>query len=301
MVSIILPVFNNLFFTQQIIGLIHQTTKIDYEIIIVDNGSTEPGMKEYLKWLEQDAKNMFGDIKIIRNEKNLGVAKAWNIGIQKSVGELIAILNNDILVGNDCLERMAGVMEENPNIWCLSPAFTRLTMPDNWHELELKSRYYPQQIVSGGKGFFFMFMRGTIAKLEKPKEGLFIDEQFGMLWYEDTDLWERFKKAGHPAMSVNNILIHHFESKTIPLVDNANFYKADNREKFNKKYPIKLKYKIIVFTEVSAQWDDLLKDYLAENKEKLADGGYELIIVDKSSGDRNDYPNEVPCIMLKLN
>ena len=241
MISIILPVFNNLFFTQQIIGLIQQTTKCNYEIIIVDNGSTELGMPEYFDWLEQGTKNMFGDIKIIRNGQNLGVAKAWNIGIQNSAGEIIAILNNDILIGNDCLERMLAVMEAHPEIWCLSPAFTRLIMPDNWHELELKQRFVPEQIVSGGKGFFFMFRRGTMAKLEKPKEGFFIDEQFGMLWYEDTDIFMRFKNAGHEAKSVNNILIHHFESKTLNTISNANFYKADNREKFNKKYNIENK------------------------------------------------------------
>jgi GT2 family glycosyltransferase len=198
-------------------------------------------MPEYLNWLEQGEKNMFGEIKIIRNGKNLGVAKAWNIGIQESTGEIIAILNNDILIGNDCIERMSKVLDENPDVWCLSPAFTRLTMPDNWHELELKQRLATEQIVSGGKGFFFMFMRGTMAQLEKPKEGVFIDEQFGMLWYEDTDLWERFKKAGHPAMSVNNILVHHFESKTLNTIPDAGKYKAENREKFNKKYNIENK------------------------------------------------------------
>jgi len=245
MISIIIPTYNNLFFTQQIIGLIQQTTKIDYEIIIVDNGSVEPGMQEYFNWLEKEMEDSdgprwtFGGLKIIRNGENLGVAKAWNIGIKNSDGEIIAILNNDILIGNDCIERMVKVLNENPDVWCLSPAFTRLSMPENWHEIELKQRFAPQQIVSGGKGFFFMFMRGTMAKLEKPKEGLFIDEQFGMLWYEDTDLWERFKKAGHPAMSVNNILVHHFESKTIALIDNANKYKAENREKFLNKYNIK--------------------------------------------------------------
>lgn len=244
MISVILPVYNNLFFTQQIIGLIQQTTKCDYEIIIVDNGSYEPGMPEYLNWLEKEMADIdgprwsFGGLKIIRNGQNLGVAKAWNIGIKESSGETIAILNNDILIGNDCLERMEDVLILNPDIWCLSPAFTHLAMPENWHERELEQRYVPQRIVSGGKGFFFMFRREVMAKLEKPKEGFFIDEQFGMLWYEDTDLWKRFEAAGHPAMSVNNILIHHFESKTIALIANAGKYKADNRDKFNKKYDI---------------------------------------------------------------
>lgn len=241
MISIIIPTYNNLFFTQQIIGLILQTTKCDYEIVIVDNGSVEPGMQDYFNWLENGWKNMFGDIRIIRNGQNLGVAKAWNIGIKESKGELIAILNNDILIGNDCLERMAEVLSRNPDVWCLSPAFTRLSMPENWHEMELKQRFVPEKLMTGGKGFFFMFRKWDMAFLEPPKEGYFIDEQFGMLWYEDTDLWERFKKAGHPAMSVNTILIHHFESKTIALIDNANKYKAENRDKFNKKYNIENK------------------------------------------------------------
>lgn len=243
MISIIIPTYNNLFFTQQIVGLIQQTTKCNYELIIVDNGSTEPGMEEYLSWLDNVmAKNIyFGKIKVIYNKQNLGVAKAWNIGIQESTGEFIAILNNDILIGNDCLERMEDVLINHGDIWCLSPAFTRLQMPENWHELELKQRFMPGKIVPGGKGFFFMFRREIMDRLEKPKEGGFIDEQFGMLWYEDTDLWARLNKAGHPAMSVNNILIHHFESKTIALIDNEQVrkIKVENRQKFKEKYNIK--------------------------------------------------------------
>lgn len=236
MISIIIPTYNNLFFTQQIIGLVQQTTKIPYELIIVDNASTEEGMQEYFDWIDECNPYEAEKIKIIRNDENLGVAKAWNIGIMVSRGEYIAVLNNDILIGNDCLERLRNEMEANPDIWCLSPAFTRLTMPDNWHELELKQRYKPKQIVEGGKGFLFMFRRDIMDQIEKPKEGYFIDEQFGMLWFEDSDLWMRLKNARHPAMSVNTVLIHHFESRTIKLIPDAGFYKADNRDKFNKKY-----------------------------------------------------------------
>jgi GT2 family glycosyltransferase len=238
MVSIIIPTYNNLFFTQQIIGMIQQTTKIPYELIIVDNASTEPGMQEYFDFIEKEE---CPNITIIRNKENLGVARAWNRGIvvSDSTSEYIAILNNDILIGNDCLERMQKAMEANPDIWCLSPAFTRLAMPENWHELELKQRSVPEQIIDGDKGFFFMFRRDIIDKIAKPKDGYFIDEQFGMLWYEDTDLWMRLKEAGHPGKSINNVLIHHFESKTIALIPDAKKYMAENREKFNNKYNIK--------------------------------------------------------------
>jgi GT2 family glycosyltransferase len=239
MISIVIPVYNNLFFTQLIIGLIQQTTKIEYEIIIVDNRSTEPGMQEYFNWLEENVGlNLFGQIKIIRNGENLGVAKAWNIGIKEAKAKYIAVLNNDILIDNDCLQRIITEMEADPEIWCLSPAFTRLVMPENWHEMALKQRFVPKQLADGAKGFFYVFRRDIINKLKKPKEGYFIDEQFDMLWYEDTDLFLRFKNAGHTPKSISNVLIHHFESKTIALVPEANKYKADNRNKFNKKYEI---------------------------------------------------------------
>lgn len=228
MISIIIPIYNNLFFTQLIIGLIQQTTNIEHEIIIIDNCSTEDGMQEYFDRLK--------NIKIIRNKKNLGVAKAWNIGIKEARGEYIAVINNDIVIGNNCFERMKEVMDAHPDIWCLSPAFTRFEMPDNWHELESDQRNSKEQIIDIGKGFFFMFRKDIIDKLKKPKQGYFIDEQFGMLWYEDSDLWMRFKEAGHPAKTINTILIHHFESKTIKLIPLAGKYKADNRKKFNNKY-----------------------------------------------------------------
>jgi GT2 family glycosyltransferase len=239
MISIVIPTFNNLFFTQLIIGLIQQTTKIEYELIIIDNGSTEDGMQEYFDWLEKSVSiNLFGEIRIIRNEENLGVAKAWNIGIREAHGEYIAIINNDILIDNDCLERLANVLDEKPEIWCISPAFTHLDMPGDWHELALRQRFVPRKFQNRAKGFFFMFRKEIINKIDKPKEGYFIDEQFGMLWFEDSDLWMRLMKAGHPGQSVNNVLIHHFESKTVALIPEAEKYKAENKGKFLKKYGI---------------------------------------------------------------
>jgi len=239
MVSIVIPVFNNLFFTQMVVGLIQQTTKIDYEIIIVDNASTEPGMQEYLKWIKNHAGlNLFGSIKIINNDENLGVAKAWNQGIKMASGDYIAVINNDIIFGNETFDKMSAALDINPDVWCLCPVFTRKDMSENWHKTQFEQSQKKQNIVRGQIGFFYMFRREAIKQLKKPKEGYFVDEQFDMLWYEDTDLFKRFEEAGHPVMTLTNILIHHFESKTIALVPEAGKHKADNRQKFNEKYGI---------------------------------------------------------------
>ena len=236
MLSIIIPVYNNLFFTQMIIGLIQQTTKIDYEIILIDNRSVEPGMPTYLDWIkDHKTLNLFQDIKVIKNMENMGVAKAWNQGIMAAQGEYIAIINNDILIDNDCFERLIKYLDSG-EADIISPAFTRLAMPENWHELALRQKFAPPVLVDGAKGFFYMFKRELIKELKKPKQGYFIDEQFEMLWYEDSDLWARARVEGKKLRSANNVLIHHFESKTIVLIPDANKYKAENRDKYNKKH-----------------------------------------------------------------
>jgi len=236
MLSIIIPVYNNLFFTQMIIGLIQQTTKIDYEIILIDNRSVEPGMPTYLDWIkDHKTLNLFQDIKVIKNMENMGVAKAWNQGIMAAQGEYIAIINNDILIDNDCFERLIKYLDSG-EADIISPAFTRLAMPENWHEMALKQKFAPPVLVDGAKGFFYIFKRELIKELKKPKQGYFIDEQFEMLWYEDSDLWARARAEGKKLRSANNVLIHHFESKTIALIPDANKYKAENRDKYNKKH-----------------------------------------------------------------
>ncbi|MFA6048252.1 MAG: glycosyltransferase [Parcubacteria group bacterium] len=242
MISIIIPTYNNLFFTQLIIGLIQQTTKIEYELIIVDNHSTEDGMQKYFDWLEKSVElNLFSKIKIFKNDENLGVAKAWNIGIKEAFGKYIAVLNNDIVIDNDCLQRMVKILDENENIWCLSPVFTHKAMPDNWHQKAMQIKNDQKQIGNGATGFFFIFRQDCIKKLAQPKQGYFIDEQFDKLWYEDTDLFMRFKNAGHAPQTTTNVLIHHFESKTIELIPDANKYRAENRTKFNEKYKLSSK------------------------------------------------------------
>ena len=99
LVSIVIPAYlydYSLFhYTGNCIGSIREHTKPgDYEIIIIDNGSTIKH-KEMADWKAD---------KVIRNEKNMGVAYAWNQGIRVSQGEYICLLNNDTMVFDNWME-----------------------------------------------------------------------------------------------------------------------------------------------------------------------------------------------------
>ncbi len=75
--------------------------KLDYEIIISDNNSND-NSQEFLAQLETKDP----DLKVILNSKNLGYAQANNQAIKLAKGEYVLILNPDIVVLPDSIERL---------------------------------------------------------------------------------------------------------------------------------------------------------------------------------------------------
>uniref|UniRef100_A0A7C3SRG9 Glycosyltransferase n=1 Tax=Dictyoglomus turgidum TaxID=513050 RepID=A0A7C3SRG9_9BACT len=98
--SVVLVTFNRLDFTKQTIDSFIKTSPPDFEMIIVDNASTESGFQEYLTELEKDKR-----IKVIRNKTNLGWGAAVNIGLKYCHTEWILLSNNDVIYKEGWFEK----------------------------------------------------------------------------------------------------------------------------------------------------------------------------------------------------
>lgn len=105
--SIIIPLFNKAEYTLQCIEGVAKNTgdSISYEVILVDNGSTD-GTRGLLQGLS-------GDVQIIRNDANLGFARACNQGAQAANGKYLVFLNNDTLPQPGWLEALVKGVEED--------------------------------------------------------------------------------------------------------------------------------------------------------------------------------------------
>lgn len=80
--------------------------KLEAEIIVVDNNSTDGSVE----MIEKE----FPQIKLIKNQQNLGFAAGNNIGIKQAHGEYILLLNPDTIVPHNTLADMIEFMEKNP-------------------------------------------------------------------------------------------------------------------------------------------------------------------------------------------
>lgn len=93
MVSIIIPCFNQHEITIGCLEAIQANTQ-DYEIVIIDNGSDSPVEFTGVPGI------------IIRNKTNLGFPIAVNQGIGAAKGDIIILLNNDVIVTENWAERL---------------------------------------------------------------------------------------------------------------------------------------------------------------------------------------------------
>ena len=119
MISIIIPVRNNLLYTQMLIGLIEQTTKVYHEILIIDNNSTERGMHRYLSDLDDKP-----NYRVIFLSENYGIVKVWNYGVRLARQDTILIMNNDIVIGNRCIDELFLTLQNSyNNLYCVSPVY----------------------------------------------------------------------------------------------------------------------------------------------------------------------------------
>ena len=90
MTSIVILTYNKLNYTKKCIESIRKyTCKESYEIIVVDNASTDGT----IEWLKTQS-----DIITIFNKENLGFPKGCNQGIEIAQGSEILLLNNDVIV-----------------------------------------------------------------------------------------------------------------------------------------------------------------------------------------------------------
>jgi GT2 family glycosyltransferase len=104
------------------------------EAVVVDNASTD-GSADAVE-------AAFPQAKVIRLEENLGFGRANNAGLKSCEGELILLLNPDVIVNEDCVRNLAALLSETRTAGAVGP---RLQRPDGRPDLAAR-RAFPSPI-----------------------------------------------------------------------------------------------------------------------------------------------------------
>lgn len=218
-------------------GLLKQSLKrlflispaIDYEVIVVDNNSSDGSAEMVVE--------RFPAVKVIRAKENLGYAGGANLGIKNSAGKYIAIFNPDIFITNGCLEAMVNYMDNNLSAGLLGPKLVNADMslqyscykfPKIFTPLLRRSflgntRFGKKELDDyllkdfdhcASKEVDWLLGGALLARKSALAEAGYFDERY-FLYFEDTDLARKLKAKGHKIVylpSAKMIHLHRRES-----------------------------------------------------------------------------------------
>lgn len=183
--SVVIPLYNKEFSIQSTLDSVLSQTYTNFEIIVVDDGSTDDCVMQVL---EIDDKR----IKLIQKE-NGGVSSARNKGILAAKGKFIAFLDGDDLWHPTYLETLHQLIQDYPNysiygIGCAKVTNDNITLYDN-----LSCNFY-RGLADWEYSKMFFTGSSTCAPREKLIElGLFDTR---MKYGEDMDMWFRLMLNG---------------------------------------------------------------------------------------------------------
>jgi GT2 family glycosyltransferase len=223
LVSIIILNYNGMKFADKCLTSVLNTRYHNFEVIFVDNASTD-GSLEY-------AKKRFGKnrrLRFVVNKKNYGFAKGNNIGLRHAKGEYVVFLNIDTEVDPNWLTELVKVMDSDPTV---GAAQSKLLTMDDQKRIDAcgltltpygffaergsgevdRGQYDSAVEIFAAKGAAMAVKREVLEKVGPFDEDYFI-------FAEEVDLCWRIWLAGYRVVLVPKSIVFHFGAGIVKMI-----------------------------------------------------------------------------------
>lgn len=219
LVSIIILCCNELPYTQACLESLWQHTRFPFEVILVDNGSSD-GTAAFLDAL----KSQPGPerVEVLHNPTNRGFPAGCNQGAALARGGFLLFLNNDTLLTPGWLDGLlAALPADRPQLGLAGPLSNYAPAPQGiavdyqdragllaWAAQVTREQRGQRLAVPKLSGFCLLVRRAAW-----EATGGF-DERFGLGLFDDDDLCKKARQAGYEHVVARDVFVHHFGSRT---------------------------------------------------------------------------------------
>ena len=261
-----------------------QTFK-DWELVIWDNHSTDTTIAT----LKNELAHFPVSHRLIENDNNYGFTKGHNALFSSGKSDLVLLLNQDIILAEDCFEKLCAALDHNPTLAAVAPRlmrwdFSKAGQPCektnqldslglqvlrsrrviersaglSWDAIKIKLASQTLLPAFGVSGALPMYRRSALTKIQFS-DGTLFDESYHS-YKEDIDVAYRLRSAGFEAATVLSSVAWHDRSVGGPaaLTDHA-----AAKNKFSQSSQVQLLSYInhLATLYKNEYWQNLLLDF----------------------------------------
>lgn len=211
LISIVIPNWNGKHFLAGCLDSLAKQTYAELEVIIVDNGSVDDSVKFI--------KSNYPKVRLLRFDHNRGFSPAVNEGIKESLGNFIALLNNDTVVDPQWMAELITALKADHTLGSVASkmlAYHNHTVLDGagdgyrrgglpgriGHREKDIGQFDSPRYVLGACGGAALYRKEVFDRI-----GLFDEDYFAYL--EDIDLALRAQSAGYKCLYVPTAIVYH--------------------------------------------------------------------------------------------
>lgn len=199
LISVIMPNYNGEKYVSEAIQTVLDQTYRNYELIIVDDCSTDCSADIIRDFAQKDDR-----IVLIWNAENQGVSVTRNLGIQKARGEYIALIDNDDTWEPDKLERQLALAQKGAEIVYCSYDF-----------IDERGQTIKRPFVVPEEATFKTMLSSSVISCSTAfiRSDLLKEHPFNSAFYhEDYVLWMELLKLPVTARGDRKVLMHYRQS-----------------------------------------------------------------------------------------
>lgn len=292
-VTIQIVTYNSANDIEECLNAVRQQSYPIEEIIVIDNASTDGTADRVRAYIEQAQGS---NVRFVPNATNTGFAPAHNQGIRLTQSDFVLVLNPDVQLGTEYVERLVEVMEHRPEVGSATGLLilkstpdivdsTGLAMNGIWRAFdrgagEPASQWRESGEVFGVSGAAALYRRAMIDEISIAGE--FFDEDF-FAYKEDVDVAWRANLLGWKAYYCAEAVATHERG-----------WKKGSRQSqplFIRQYSYINRYKMIYKNLSGYRWIQSLPKLLAY---ELASNGYMLLREPKVLGAWKGFIHKLP-------